>query len=119
MYISLSSLGASLFSIVNAWIYSVTCRYMFFNVILVYFCHKRWTGIFAILGLIVACVYCLKLWNLSLLYYVALVLGTGELRGQVPVTARAHPKIFRGRVCWGWLYIYVQNSILTFAVVSS
>ena len=67
MDIGLSSLGASILSIVNGWIYFVTYKYMLFNVIIVYFCHIRWTGIFVVLGLIVACIYCLKLWNLSLL----------------------------------------------------
>jgi len=33
-------------SIVNGWIYSVTFKYMIFYVILVYFFHIRWTGIF-------------------------------------------------------------------------
>jgi len=66
--IGLSSLGASLLSIVNGWIYFVTCKYMFFDVILVYFCHIRWTRIFVVLGLIVACIHCLKLWSLSLLW---------------------------------------------------
>lgn len=54
MDIGLSSLGASLLSIVNGWIYSITCKYVLFDVILVYFCHICWTGIFIVLWLIAA-----------------------------------------------------------------
>ena len=50
MDIALYSLGASVLSIVNGWIYSVTCKYMLFNVILVYFCHIHWIGFFTVLG---------------------------------------------------------------------
>ena len=63
MYIGLSSLGASLLSIVNGWIYSVTCKYMLVILFLFYFVIYIGLGIFAVLGLIVACIYCLKLWN--------------------------------------------------------
>lgn len=36
MDIGLSSLGAFLLSIVNGWIYSITCNYMLFYVIIVF-----------------------------------------------------------------------------------
>jgi len=55
------SLEDCLLSIVNGWIYSITCKYALFDGILVYFCHICWIGIFVILGLIVACIYYLIL----------------------------------------------------------
>ena len=63
MDIGLSYLGASLLSIMDGWIYYVTCKYMLLMLFLFYFVIYIGLGFSLFLGLIAACIYCFKLWN--------------------------------------------------------